>query len=213
MTAAAREAYGAGADVAVALVTRAGVAGAWDAPSVLAGLSVGELAAHLARSVLQVEWYLDGPLAADAPLVDATAYYGDLAGSTEPTSALNTGVRERSAETAAQGPEALATAVSAGRERLRDRLVREPADRRMTVRHQGHTLLLDEYLRTRCVELAVHTEDLALSLGSDVRAPTSTLAVAVEVLVGAARHRHGDVAVLHALARRERDGRDALRVL
>lgn len=213
MAVAAREAYGAGADVAVALVTGPGVAAAWDAPSVLAGLRVGELAAHLARSVLQVEWYLDGPLAEDAPLVDAAEYYGDLAGTTEPTSALNTGVRERSAETAAQGPGALATAVSAARARLRDRLAHESADRRMTVRHQGHTLLLDEYLRTRCVELAAHTEDLALSLGSDVRAPASTLAVAVDVLVGAARHRHGDVEVLHALARRERDGREALRVL
>lgn len=202
-----------GADVAVELVTSPQVRDAWDEPSVLAGLRVGELAAHLARSVLQVEWYLDGPLAVDAPLVSAAAYYGDLDGTTDAASALNTGVRERSAETAAQGAGALAAEVTAARERLRDRLAHEPAGRRLTVRHQGHTLLLDEYLRTRCVELAVHTEDLALSLGSDVRTPAVTLAVAVEVLVGAARHRHGDLEVLHALARRERDDSDALRVL
>ena len=93
------------------------------------------------------------------------------------------------------------------------RLAQEPADRLMTVRHQGHTLLLDEYLRTRCVELAVHTEDLALSVSSDVRTPGTTLTAAVDVLVGAARNRRGDAEVLHALARRERDGHDALRVL
>jgi len=122
-----------------------------------------------------------------ADLVDAPGYYADLSGTTDPTSTLNTGVRAR--------------------------IPQEPADRRMTVRHQGRTLLLDEYLRTRCVGLAVHTEDLALSLDSDVRAPAATLAVAVDVLLAAARRRHGDVAVMHALARRERDDVDALRVL
>ncbi|MFC8192122.1 maleylpyruvate isomerase N-terminal domain-containing protein [Cellulomonas sp. NPDC057328] len=213
MTSSARDAYREGVAVAVALVTSDRVATTWDTPSALAGMTVGELAAHLARSVLQVEWYLDGPLDADAALVTAAGYYGDLAGTSEPTSALNTGVRARSAETAAQGHAALADAVTAAAARLAERLVREPADRRLTVRHQGHTLLLDEYLRTRCVELAVHTEDLALTLGSDVRAPAATVGVAVEVLVGAARYRHGDTAVLHALARRERDTTDALRVL
>ncbi len=213
MTSRARDAYREGAAVAVALVTSDAVATTWDAPSALVDMTVGEVAAHLARSVLQVEWYLDGPLDADAVLVTAAGYYGDLAGTSEPTSALNTGVRARSAETAAQGFDALADAVAGAAARLAERLVREPADRRLTVRHQGHTLLLDEYLRTRCVELAVHTEDLALSLGTDVRAPAATVGVAVDVLVDAARHRHGDAAVLHALSRRERDTTDALRVL
>ncbi|WP_309133946.1 maleylpyruvate isomerase N-terminal domain-containing protein [Cellulomonas sp.] len=213
MTTTVRSAYVEGADVAVALVTGDAVADAWATPSVLAGMSVGELAAHLARSVLQVEWYLDGPLTPDAPLVSATGYYGDLAGTTEPASELNTGVRERSAQTAAQGSAGLADAVTEAAGRLRERLPREPADRRLTVGHRGYTLLLDEYLRTRCVELAVHTEDLALSVGSDVRAPAPTTALAVDVLVGAARHRHGDREVLHALSRRERDTTDALRVL
>jgi len=148
-----------------------------------------------------------------ADLVDAPGYYADLSGTTDPTSTLNTGVRARSTETSAQGADALTAEVKAARERLRARIPQEPADRRMTVRHQGRTLLLDEYLRTRCVGLAVHTEDLALSLDSDVRAPAATLAVAVDVLLAAARRRHGDVAVMHALARRERDDVDALRVL
>ncbi|MBO3087000.1 maleylpyruvate isomerase N-terminal domain-containing protein [Cellulomonas dongxiuzhuiae] len=213
MTTPARDAYARGADVAVGLVTSEQVATAWDEPSVLDGMSVGELAAHLARSVLQVEWYLDGPLDDQASPVTAEGYYADLSGTSDLASSLNTGVRARSAETAAQGVAALVAQLTAARERLRHRIEQEPTDRRMTVRHQGHTLLLDEYLRTRCVELAVHTEDLALSLGSDVRTPAPTLAVAVEVLVGAARRRHGDDEVLHALARRERDGTDALRVL
>lgn len=74
-------------------------------------------------------------------------------------------------------------------------------------------MMLDDYLQTRCVELAVHTEDLALSVDSPVRTPPSSLAIAVELLVAAARERHSDAAVLHALARRERDVGNALRVL
>lgn len=72
---------------------------------------------------------------------------------------------------------------------------------------------LDGYLQTRCVELAVHLEDLALSVNSPVRAPEGAVALAVDVLVAAARARHGDQAVLNALTRRERDAEEALRVL
>ncbi|MFC8224826.1 hypothetical protein [Streptomyces sp. NPDC057287] len=43
--------------------------------------------------------------------------------------------------------------------------------------------------------------------------PEATLAIAVDVLFAAARDRHGDQAVLHALARRERDADQSLRVL
>ncbi|MFJ9738337.1 hypothetical protein [Streptomyces sp. NPDC101166] len=52
-----------------------------------------------------------------------------------------------------------------------------------------------------------------LSVGAQCRTPEATLAVAVGVLVAAARDRHGDQAVLHALARRERDAGQALHVL
>ena len=55
--------------------------------------------------------------------------------------------------------------------RLRERLGAEPVDRRVAVLHRpGEEMLLDGYLQTRCVELAVHIEDLALSVGSEVRA-------------------------------------------
>ena len=44
---------------------------------------------------------------------------------------------------------------------LRIRLEEEPGDRRVAVVHDpGEELLLNEFLRTRLVELAAHTEDL-----------------------------------------------------
>lgn len=207
----------AGARSATRLVASDRVAAAWDAPSVLPGMSTGELAAHLARAVLQVAAYRDASPSGPGPrtaTTDAVGYFADLTGTTEPGSALNTGVRERAVATAADGHAALV-------QRLRDTvaaLARDlPAaapDEVVVVGHRaGQVLALTEYLRTRCVELAVHLEDLALSLGCEPGVPPSTASVAVDVLQAAARRRHGDAAVLRALARRERDEVDAARVL
>ncbi|MCZ7526745.1 MAG: maleylpyruvate isomerase N-terminal domain-containing protein [Acidimicrobiia bacterium] len=205
-----RDAYLAAATAAVALVGDEAVARRWDEPSVLDGMSVGLLAGHLARSVLQVEWYLDAPLPDGEPIT-AEAYYARLEGTRDPGSPLDAGVRSRSEEAASAGPVALHDRAAAARDRLADRLRREPPDRRLEA--FGRVLLLDEYLRTRCVELAVHLDDLALSACLAPAPPPAAVAVAVDVLVGAARERSGDLAVLRSLARRERDPRDAVRVL
>lgn len=213
MTENIRNAYTQAAEKAVHLLTSEEVARRWENESVLAGMSVGALAAHLARCVLQVEWFLDGRVA-DAEPVSPVRYYARLVGTAVPDSALNTGVRARSEETAAAGPTAVAEQTRAAFERLTRRLESEPAGRRVAILHRpGEEMLLDGYLQTRCVELAVHLDDLALSVGTPCPAPDAALAIAVDVLVAAARDRHGDQAVLHALARRERDTGEALRVL
>ena len=67
------------------------------------------------------------------------------------------------------------------------------------------SLRLDDFLLTRLVELSVHLDDLATSLG--VPGPALSDAVTVPVrhlLVDLAAERHGDVAVLRALSRSER---------
>jgi hypothetical protein len=208
-----RHSYLLAAERATHLLADEEVALCWQKESVLPGMSVGGLSGHLARSVLQVEWFLDGQVDGAQP-VTAVRYYARLVGTSTPDSALNVGVRARSEETAAAGPVAVAEQARSAWQRLSERLAREPADRRVAILHRpGEEMLLDEYLRTRCVELAVHLEDLALSVGAPNPVPEAALAVAIDVLVAAARERHGDQAVLHALTRRERDIDDALRVL
>lgn len=207
-------AFLAGARSAALLVGSDRVAARWDAPSVLPGMSTGQLASHLARAVLQVSAYRTDPTTSEAPTTDAVGYFADLAGTTETGSELNTGVRERAAETAAIGHVALVAQLRETVEVLARDLPSARSDEVIVVGHRGgQVLMLVEYLRTRCVELAVHLEDLALSLGCEPGVPPSTTAVAVDVLQGAARRRHGDAALLRALARRERDGLDAARVL
>jgi len=77
----------------------------------------------------------------------------------------------------------------------------------------GWVLPLDEYLKTRLVETTVHFDDLRLSTGvTDGPLPAQAIEVAVDTLLEVARRRHGMAAVLTALARRERDVVQALRV-
>ncbi|MFG1807885.1 maleylpyruvate isomerase N-terminal domain-containing protein [Streptomyces sp. NPDC049040] len=213
MTTEIRGAYLLAAERAVQLLATEELAHRWERESVLPGMSVGGLAGHLARSVLQVEWFLDGQVVGTEP-VSPVHYYARLVDTSLPDSALNVGVRARSEETAAAGPAAVAEQAEAAWRRLAVRLDKEPTDRRVAILHRpGEEMLLDGYLQTRCVELAVHLDDLALSVGVRRSAPEAVLAIAVDVLIAAARERHGDQAVMHALARRERDVDQALRVL
>lgn len=70
---------------------------------ILASLCERGLAGHLARSVLQVEWFMDGPTAG-AETVSPVHYYARLKSTALAVSALNVGVRARSEETSAAGP-------------------------------------------------------------------------------------------------------------
>ena len=208
-----RAAYLDGARSAVRLLASPEVARRWRAPSVLGGMSVGDLAGHLARSILQVEWFLDAPVN-EHTRVDAVTYYARLLGTTDPDSDLNVGVRRRSAETASEGADAVSSQVEEVLARLETRLLGEPANRDVEVAHRpGEVMTLDDYLRTRCVELAVHIDDLAHSSDDPTLAPSTTVSLAVDLLVSAARERHGDRAVLLALTRQERDLVHAVRVL
>lgn len=216
---AVRPAFLQAAAAAVELLTDDAVAEAWDEPSDLDGMTVGALAGHLSLSITQVEAFLDGlapgvPPPDDPALwVDAATYYGRVVDLPDADAELNRGVRSRSEAIAEAGSAGVSTTAAAALARLRDRLATEPAERRVAVAHRpGEQLLLDEYLRTRCVELSVHLEDLALSTGRPVPATPEATATAIEVLVAAARHRHGDDAVRRALTRRRRDDVDALRV-
>ena len=75
-------------------------------------------------------------------------------------------------------------------------------------------MLLDEYLTTRLVEIVLHSDDLAASLGRPEPEfePDATDRV-VGCLIEMAARRHSSLAVIRAMTRRERDLVRALRVL
>jgi Mycothiol maleylpyruvate isomerase N-terminal domain len=206
-----RDVYLAACAASLELLQEPAVSLRWRDGSVLAEFTVGDLAGHLARSTLQVEMFLDAEEPDEAPIT-AVEYYAGLQGVRDLGSELNVGVRARGAEMAAMGAKGLADAVATTLTRLQQRLRREPDTRQLTA--FGRTLRLDEYLRTRLIELTVHIDDLALSVG--VEAPqvqSEAYASAIATLVDVGRSKYGDLEVLHALTRRERDVDDALHIL
>ena len=181
----------------------------WEEPSALREMTVGALVAHLVRAVTNVERGLAAPVPEGVEPITAAVYFVDV--NADLASANNVRVRATSDEEALVGHRATLGRMDRGLERLRGRLESEPADRLVTLR-DGEVLLLDEYLKSRILEITVHTDDLCVSLGRETPVLPG-LEISTTLLLHVAALRHGDLAVLRALARRERDRDEVLRVI
>ena len=75
-------------------------------------------------------------------------------------------------------------------------------------------ILLDDFCRTRLIEMLTHLDDLAVSVDEE-RPPTDpeSIGIVIDILVGIAREDRGDWTVLHALGRTERVGGPVFPVL
>lgn len=177
------------------------VAGAWDRPSALEGWTVGGLAGHFARGLGTVAGYLEAPPPSGGTAVDAPGYFLHF-DAEDP--ALNEGVLRRGIAAGATGPDAVAAAAREDLGVVRE-VVRDAAPDRQLAVFGGLVMVLDEYLRTRLVELVVHLDDLEASVGrSLVDLPADAVEVALGVLVAMAERKHGPRPVIRALTRRER---------
>jgi uncharacterized protein (TIGR03083 family) len=206
-------------DATAVLLDEPALLDGFDGPSALEEFSVRGLAGHLLRAMTSVEGYLDAAepeagTGTGVETVSAAGYYTAVLGKAtgDINDDLNRAVRQRGVESAPGTPEGFAALWAETADRLRRRLAAEPAGRLVQV-YGGLVLALDDYLVTRLVELVVHGDDLAVSLGMATPSldPAAT-ALAIDTLVEVARQRHGDAAVLSALTRRERDAVEALRV-
>jgi hypothetical protein len=202
-------------DATTALVREPTLVDRFDGPSALAEFSLRGLAGHLLRAVTSAEGYLDGPEPDPGPEpLSAAEYYAAVAAAaTDIDDDVNRAIRRRGVEAASGNAEEFPTVWAGAAARIRARLAAEPAGRLVRV-YGDLVLTLDEYLVTRLIELVVHADDLAASLGvAPPPLPPAATGLAIATLVEVARRRHGDTAVLRALTRRERDDVAALRVL
>jgi hypothetical protein len=178
----------------------------WDSPSALAEFSVRGLAGHLARAVFTTDAYLSAEVPPGATMTDAADYVARAlgAGTADLATPLNTSIRDRGEEDAAGGPADLADRYDDALSRVAARI----ADLREEhpVFTGGRLVLpLRECLVTRLIELVVHADDLAVSLGvttPDVDPEAADLVLTA--LVRISRRRHGTLPVLRALSRSER---------
>lgn len=212
MTGSVREAFFGAGSVAADLLSSPEVEAAWDRPSALAEFTVRGLAGHLLRATGSVEIYLDRP-EPDGEPIGAPSYYAQAVEEPDIDSEVHRAIRQRGEESAAGGYDAVRAEARAVLERLEARLAGEGPDRKIRA-YKDLVLRIDDYLVTRVIELVVHVDDLAVSVSvPPPDLPSDALGLAIDALVETARLKHGDLAVLRALTRRERDQVRALRVL
>lgn len=190
------------AAVAAALVRSPIVLKQWDEPSALAGMTVGALAAHLVRATGATLAYLDRTDVDTKPegeLLTKVSYFHAAV-----DSPIHDRIKEVSADEASAGHEQVAARAAEVAALLAERLPNEPVDR--LVGALGDRMLtLDDFCRTRMIEIGMHIDDLAHSVGTPTPAlPADVTAEVIDIVVGIGRGQHGDWAIIHALARSER---------
>ena len=192
------------AAVALDLIERGEVRDQWLRPSALPKMSTGTLACHLGRQVVRAAELL--PVATDVPpleSVDAHYHRAAWVMSTSPDDPSND--RSTDDAEAALGAAVLADRSARALATVRRLLAAGTARDVVLIPWQGWSLRRDDFLLTRMLEIVVHADDLALSVG--VRTPefpAGVFAPVRDLLVRLAVKRHGQSAVIGALTRSER---------
>ena len=200
-----RDAYLQAAASAAALLDDQAVAAAWESPSALPEFSVAGLAGHLARQVVAVPRVLGQPVPAGPPATLLDHYDRVTWAGASLDDEANVEIRRGGEDEAADGAAALAARIGVAVEALRTALPAEPADRVVHPSWVSWTLTLDDFLVTRMMEIAVHSDDLAQSAGVATPAlPPAVLEPVFTLLTRLAVRRHGPTALLRALSRSER---------
>lgn len=200
-----REAYLRAGESAVELLGDPAVAAAWPTESALPGLSVGGLAAHLAGQITFVVRTLDDPIR-PAERVELLDHYSRVRWiGADLYAEANVRIREGGETEAVAGASSVVGQAAESLRALRERLPVEPADRVVRPPAGPWGLSLDDFLVTRMMEIVVHSDDLAYSVGlAAPELPTSVVEPVLALLTSLAVRRHGVSALVRALSRAER---------
>jgi uncharacterized protein (TIGR03083 family) len=193
------------------------VAEHWGSPSALPGFSVGGLAGHTYLATRLVDRRLTELRPEGARLRRPGEYYetmrvDDVARIYEDEEHRR--IRRDGEYVARRGAAPLVAKFTELIDRLRRRLALERPDRLLGTAVPGVAARLDDFLANRTVELLVHADDLATSVGIPEHEPPELAAsLAIASLMAVTRERIGDRAVLRVLSGRDRRSPDLLRTL
>jgi hypothetical protein len=208
-----RDSFLAAARIAVELALRPEVADRWGDESACAGMSVGGLAHHLVSQVGNTVKLLGspGPSTSEQPpgsagLIPLLEHYARAAWvGAGPDDAVNVGIREGSDAEASSGPSALVELVAELLERLPGVLAERDPDEPVFIPWQGWSLTPHDWLVTRKMEIVVHSDDLAASIGVPTpEFPDDVIVPVLDLLGRVAVRRHGQAALVRALSRPQR---------
>lgn len=189
-------------EAAAGLVADPAVGAAWATPSALPGMTVGALAAHLIRAAGATVAYLDrtDPTARPSgePLTAVSYFHAAV------DAPIHDRIKEVSSDESAIGHTAMAEKAAALAVTMAERLTAEPEDR-LVAALGDRMLTLDDFCRTRLIEILLHVDDLAVSVGLD-RPETDPEgpAIVTDIIIGIARDTGDPWQVLYALSRAER---------
>lgn len=201
------EGYLFAAQSAVTLLAQHAVAEQWEAPSALPKMTVGALAAHLAGQVLSVRDVLvDRRLSSSEHPVALLEHYTRSAWvQAGLDDEANVTIREGADSGAAAGHRRLLESVQEALDDVARLLAEEVEPRVVRMPWWGWSLTFEDFLVTRMMEITVHSDDLAVSLGQEPpELPVSVLEPVLSLLLGVSVLRHGQTAVVRALSRAER---------
>ena len=196
------------ADTFASLVHRPDVEASWDAPSALPGYTVGTLVGHVNSAIGWLGPLLAAPIPTDLRPVALGNFYATakISSPEDHDSPLHSSVAALSHKAAQRGWDWNVQHFTTLAEQALEALRSQPPERLLDLRPIAPIAArLDDFVSTRVVEVAIHADDLAVSLHA--HPPTITQATAdvvIDTLLATARRSHGDLDVIRALARRER---------
>ena len=195
------------ADAIVTLVSAPEVAEAWDRESALPGMTVGGLTRHLvSQPECAVEFLGIQPVPPHAQTVSLAELYDRTDWFLAPVDAAqNTSiVADFNAMAAGGQPHSLAI-LEAARHALPEAIAASGPT--TYVPWQDCCLTTDDFIVVRLMEVVVHADDLAASLGAPTPAfDDDVLGPALALLAMLSYRRHGQDRAVRALARAERAG-------
>ena len=200
-----RELYLIAAESVAKLLAAPEVAAAWHEPSSLPKLSVQGLAGHLAGQVFFIPTVLAEPVPLEEPIGINEYYARSMWIGSDIDDDFNTTIRTMGEKDAADGPKGLAARVGETVRELRTTLQAAPNRPVRRPTWGPWSLTLDDFVTSRLLEIAVHSDDLAHSVGvATPELPAEAVETVVDVLTRIALRRHGATDVLRALSRAER---------
>ena len=196
-------------DLTLDLAARREVRDAWGQESSCAGMTVGGLTHHLLKQAGNTVMGLRAApdQAPDGTLVIALHEHYARAAWVEagPDDDANVSIRDGDNESAQVGPDVV---LELGHEWAADLPALLAAPRRpdtIFIPWQGWALSTEDFLTTRMMEMVVHGDDLAASVGVDTPTyPDDVVGPVLALLTGVAVRRHGQTAVVRGLSRPQR---------
>lgn len=194
------------ATASLGLAERGEVRAAWERESTCEGMTVGGLTHHLLGQLRNSERLLRAEAPPGAPVIGLLDHYARapwVAASRE--GEIDPEQLESDNAGAQAGPDAV---IEGGRNALRELpglLAAERDPDTVFIPWQGWSLRTVDFLTTRMMEMVVHGDDLAASVGvpTPEHEPAAVSSV-LGLLTGVSLQRHGQVALVRALSRPQR---------